>query len=176
MKRLIAILIATTITSFAAFDEGSPVSGKPGYVTSPYAPYSGQVDVRGFSPDSAVKCPYTNKLFLVPAASTASTVSTSETSEVSTPTEEPSAAKGFVLLAILAFGYFFRQLSQACVTTTTLAQSCWPIFSLDGRCLVGRFRSSGHQQTPRQRGMNEPTNARNAFGRLRKNLRNCNNP
>ncbi len=45
---------------------GTPVSGKPGFVTSPYKPYAGYVDVRGFSPGEQVKCPYSGKIFLVP--------------------------------------------------------------------------------------------------------------
>lgn len=44
----------------------TPVAGKPGFVTSPYAPYSGYVDVRGFPPGTEVKDPYTQKVFLVP--------------------------------------------------------------------------------------------------------------
>lgn len=45
---------------------GKAVTGKPGFVTSPHAPYSGYVDVRGFPPGTEVKDPYTGKIFLVP--------------------------------------------------------------------------------------------------------------
>jgi hypothetical protein len=45
---------------------GTPVPGKPGFVTSPHSPYSGLVDVRGFPPGTEVKDPYTGKIFLVP--------------------------------------------------------------------------------------------------------------
>ncbi len=48
------------------YEYGKPVPGKPGFVTSPYAPSAGYVDVRGFGPATEVKDPYTGKVFLVP--------------------------------------------------------------------------------------------------------------
>lgn len=45
---------------------GIPVPGKPGFVTSPFSPKSGYVDVRGFPSGTEVKDPYTGKTFLTP--------------------------------------------------------------------------------------------------------------
>jgi hypothetical protein len=45
---------------------GTPVPGKPGLVTSPFAPDSGYVDVTGFPPGTEVEDPYTGKTFLTP--------------------------------------------------------------------------------------------------------------
>src|ERR1700677_418250 len=44
----------------------TPVPGKPGFVTSPYAPNSGYVDERGQPPGKVDTCPFTGKPFLVP--------------------------------------------------------------------------------------------------------------
>jgi hypothetical protein len=45
---------------------GIPVPNKPGFVTSPFSPKSGYVDVRGFPSGTEVKDPYSGKTFLTP--------------------------------------------------------------------------------------------------------------
>jgi cytoskeletal protein RodZ len=45
---------------------GVPVPNRPGFVFSPFSPNGGYVDVRGFPSGTAVKDPYTGKLFLTP--------------------------------------------------------------------------------------------------------------
>ena len=45
---------------------GTPVPGKSGLVTSPFAPDRGYVDVSGFAPGTQVHDPYTGKIFLTP--------------------------------------------------------------------------------------------------------------
>jgi len=45
---------------------GIPVPGHKGMVTSPYSPEGNYIDVSAFPPGSAVKDPYTGKVFLVP--------------------------------------------------------------------------------------------------------------
>lgn len=43
-----------------------PVADKPGYVLSPFDPKGRYVDVRGYTPGSKVKDPWTDKIFIVP--------------------------------------------------------------------------------------------------------------
>lgn len=42
------------------------VPGKPGFVFSPYVSSNGVIDVRDMKPGQKVKCPFTQKIFLVP--------------------------------------------------------------------------------------------------------------
>ena len=41
-----------------------------GYIHSPYAPDAGWVNVRGIAPGTPVVCPYTGRVFVVPAYDT----------------------------------------------------------------------------------------------------------
>ena len=45
---------------------GAPVPGKKGFVTSPFSPDAGYIDVRGFPPGTPVKDPYSGKIILTP--------------------------------------------------------------------------------------------------------------
>ena len=45
---------------------GAPITGRPGFVNSPFAEKHQLVDVTGLSVGTEVKCPYTGKLFRVP--------------------------------------------------------------------------------------------------------------
>lgn len=45
---------------------GTPVPGKPGLVTSPFAQDRGYVDVTGFAPGTEIQDPFTGKTFLTP--------------------------------------------------------------------------------------------------------------
>lgn len=53
-------------TAASQFPVAQKISGKPGLVRSPYAPYAGEVDVKGIAAGTQVKCPYTGKIFVVP--------------------------------------------------------------------------------------------------------------
>ncbi len=50
---------------------GNPITGRPGFVNSPYAAKHQLVDVTGLPTGMEVKCPYTGKLFKVPPQDTA---------------------------------------------------------------------------------------------------------
>jgi len=45
---------------------GIPAPGHKGMVTSPYSPEGNYIDVSAFAPGSAVRDPFTGKMFLVP--------------------------------------------------------------------------------------------------------------
>ena len=57
---------------------GTPVTGRPGLVNSPYAGKMQLVDVTGLKAGQEVKCPYTGKLFRVPPGAQASNKSTGD--------------------------------------------------------------------------------------------------
>ena len=57
---------ASSQNSKTGLKYGTPVPGKKGFVTSPFSPDSGYIDVRGFPPGTAVKDPYSGKIILTP--------------------------------------------------------------------------------------------------------------
>jgi hypothetical protein len=63
------VLRASTVPAEKAKGDlpyGIPVPGHKGMVTSPYSPEGNYIDVSAFPPGSAVRDPYTGKIFLVP--------------------------------------------------------------------------------------------------------------
>ena len=65
----VSVLRASTVPPEKAKGDlpyGIPVPGQKGMVTSPYLTQESYIDVSGFAPGSAVKDPYTGKIFLVP--------------------------------------------------------------------------------------------------------------
>jgi hypothetical protein len=65
----VTVLRASTVPAEKAKGDlpyGIPVPGHKGIVTSPYSPEGKYIDVSAFAPGSAVRDPYTGKIFLVP--------------------------------------------------------------------------------------------------------------
>jgi hypothetical protein len=92
MNNIIKISILNiflSASSILAFPYGVPVSGKAGFVTSPYAQFEGYVDVRGFPKGTEVKCPYSGKIFLVPSIEE-NVTSQNESGEIITARREGS--------------------------------------------------------------------------------------
>lgn len=68
---------------------GTPVAGRPGMVTSPFAQKQQLVDVTGLAPGDTVKDPYSGKLFRVPPTQQAAAESKPATEPP--PAEKPAA-------------------------------------------------------------------------------------
>ncbi|MCA1963637.1 MAG: hypothetical protein LDL31_06805 [Prosthecobacter sp.] len=71
---------------------GTPVSGRPGMVTSPYAQKHQLVDVTGLPAGDTVKDPYTGKLFRVPPTQQASAKPLTTPKEATPPSPDEAGA------------------------------------------------------------------------------------
>ena len=60
-------LLAAPANVASGLPVGERVAGKPNYVYSPFAAANQVVDVEGYEPGTKVKCPYSGKIFEVPA-------------------------------------------------------------------------------------------------------------
>jgi hypothetical protein len=67
---------------------GSAITGRPGFVNSPFAAKHQLVDVTGLPTGMEVKCPYTGKLFRVPPQDMASS-KPADTAPLASPADEP---------------------------------------------------------------------------------------
>ncbi len=77
-----------------ALPYGTPVAGRPGMVTSPFAQKQQLVDVTGLAPGDTVKDPYSGKLFRVPPTQQASAAESKPATEpppADKPSEKPAA-------------------------------------------------------------------------------------
>ena len=68
---------------------GAAITGRPGFVNSPFAAKHQLVDVTGLPTGMEVKCPYTGKLFRVPPQDVATSKSTEGTPPQPSAPEEP---------------------------------------------------------------------------------------
>lgn len=64
--------VAPAKTAIQEIPYGLPITGRPGFVNSPFAAKHQLVDVTGLPTGMEVKCPYTGKLFRVPPSDVAS--------------------------------------------------------------------------------------------------------